>query len=245
MSPNDLSKFSAVMNATAEMYGKTLSSAALALWFQSLKDLDLPAIQSALSAHINSADNGQFMPKPADVRKQLSGTTGDAALFAWAKVLKACGEIGAYTTVVFDDPIIMSVVSDMGGWVQLCHSDEDEQPFKEREFTAKYRAYKQRPIAELAFPPKLLGIFDRENLPNGHEEQLPALIGNPDLARQVLQQAKGNALQVTYENGPPKAIEAERAPKQYFLPKHRAHELSTEDRAAVHEAEREIEQRKK
>jgi hypothetical protein len=203
MQQAEYKQFGEVMKATAEMYGKTLSPSSLALWWQAMRDLDLSAIQHALSQHINNPDNGQFMPKPADVRKHLSGTTSDAALFAWAKVLKACREIGAYTTVAFDDPVIMAVLSDMGGWVQLCHSTEDEQPFREKEFTAKYRAYKGRPADEISFPGKLLGIIDAENMPRGNGVQPVTLIGDPEVAQKVLEGAKNSGLQISVSGKEP------------------------------------------
>ena len=48
------------------------------------------------------------MPKPADIRRVLGGTTADAAALAWAKVIRAVHAVGAYSTVAFDDPFIES-----------------------------------------------------------------------------------------------------------------------------------------
>lgn len=241
MITSDFDEFSAVLQATAELYPqRTLSASALALYWQALQDLGLLEVKAGLSQHINSPDVGQFMPKPADIRKALGGTTQDAALMAWAKVLKAVKLIGAYSTVTFDDPFIHAALTDMGGWVAVCHTNEDELPFREKEFVAKYRAYRAKPATELAFVPKLIGLIDQHNLPQGHDPAPVALIGKQERAERVL--AKGSArdwLRVTYKPGeglkPALALRLGIAPA-----KPKPGTMSPEDVAAMRAAEAEI-----
>lgn len=109
-----------------------------------MKPFDLAAVKDALNRHCVNPDNGQFMPKPADVVKLLQGSSQDGALVAWAKVDRAVRQVGTYSTVVFDDPIIHRVVQDMGGWVALGDKREKEWPFVAKEFENRYRGYPMR-----------------------------------------------------------------------------------------------------
>lgn len=241
MKATDFERFSEVMRATSEMYGKSLSPAAITLYWQALQDLAMQELQAGLSAHINSPDNGQFMPRPADIRRMLGGTTTDAAMLAWSQVVKAARSVGAYQTVAFDDPLIHACISDMGGWMAICHCDVDDLPFRERDFVARYRAYRSRPLAQLSYPPKLLGIIDQTNLPNGYEAVEVAMIGDPDIARTVLAKAGGKPwLQVSYA---PDAANSSSTPesKLGLLPRMiKAGEMSEADRIAMAAAERNI-----
>lgn len=232
----DFPEFAEVMNATAELYARTLSASALALYWSALQDIELRELRAAVSSHINNPDTGQFMPKPADIRKALGGTTADAALMAWAKVLKAAKSIGAYDTVTFDDPFIHATIADMGGWPSICHTTEDELPFTEKAFVAKYRVYRARPADQLSFPPKLTGLIDQHNIPQGHEASGVTMIGKPERAQRVL--AKGFSrdwLQITYVPG--EGVKP--MPRLGLLPV-KPKGLSPEDRAAMAAAEAEI-----
>jgi len=234
----DFEAFSDVMNATAELYGRQLSGQALALFWQASKDLDLQEVQRAISAHINNADTGQFMPKPADIRRVLGGTTADAAALAWAKVIRAVHAVGAYSTVAFDDPFTHAAIADMGGWPAICQTREDELPFREKEFAAKYRAYRSRGADNISFPPKLTGLIDQHNLPRGHGAGDVALLGKTERARKVF--ASGGSqpmLQVSYVPG--EGVKAAPA-KLGLLPVRRPGALSDAERADMQAAEREI-----
>lgn len=241
MTDQDFDEFAAVLQATAELYPqRTLSPAALALYWSALKDLALPEVRAGIGAHINNPDVGQFMPKPADVRRSLSGTTQDAAMMAWSKVVRAAKSVGAYTTVVFDDPYIHATLSDMGGWVTFCRGNEDDLPFREKEFVAKYRAYRAKPASELAFVKKLTGIIDQENGSRGYAPEPVALIGKPDRAQRVLEAGSArNWLKVAYVAQ--EGVKPLPEPRLGLLPvKPKAGEMSAEDTAAKQAAEAEI-----
>jgi hypothetical protein len=185
MKKDDFLEFCEMLDLVAEQYGKTLSDGLKALYWQGLQDFDLSALRQAVSRHLRNPDSGQFMPKIADFVRMMQGTTQDAALIAWAKVDQAVRRVGTYNDVVFDDPVIHRVVTDMGGWIGLGNKNEDEWPFVAKEFENRYRGFKSRSeIPE--YPAKLIGIATAHNQQKGFKSDEPVLIGNENLARQVL-----------------------------------------------------------
>ncbi|MDR9052093.1 DUF6475 domain-containing protein [Burkholderia multivorans] len=182
---NDRNEFAALMAGVYGFYGKDASDFALDVWWQAMSPYDFEAVKDALNRHCVNPDSGQFLPKPADVVKMLSGSTQDAALVAWAKVDRAVREVGTYRSVVFDDAVIHRVVTDMGGWVQIGSKDENEWPFVRNEFVNRYRGYRMRSeIPE--YLPVLVGISESSNQRHGFQSEGPTLLGNADMARAVL-----------------------------------------------------------
>lgn len=185
MQQSEFDAFSDMLQAVAEYCGKPLSPGVIAIYWQGLKDLDLSAVRHALNAHVQNPDTGQFMPKIADVRRMLGGTTQDSALRAWAKVDKAVRHVGNYASVAFDDPLIHRVLHDMGGWVGLGTRREDEWPFVAREFENRYRGYAMRGERP-EYPAVLIGLSDAENARTGFKQGAPRLIGDPVRAQRVM-----------------------------------------------------------
>jgi phage pi2 protein 07 len=199
MQANDLDSFMEILDAVAEQYNKTLSDGLKELYWQGLKDYDFKAVSMALTRHIRNTENGQFMPKIADIVKMLEGSSQDTAYSAWTKVDKAVRRVGTYSTVIFDDPLIHKVISDMGGWVQLGHKQENEWPFVAKEFENRYRGFKSRnEVPE--YPTALIGMFEAHNSKEGYKSQPPVLIGDKEKALLV---AKGGTelpqLQITHQ----------------------------------------------
>lgn len=196
MIKNDDIRFAEIMTGLAEMYGKEISDGAMGLWFEALAHYDIDAISSAASAHVSSPDNGQFMPKPADIIKMIGGTSKDSAFLAWSKVDKAVQRVGNHKSVVFDDPLIHAVISDMGGWISFGEKDGDEWPFVGNEFKSRYQGYKSRgEVPE--YNGKLIGLSEANNRTAGFEIAPPVLIGDAVLAKRVLECATGKSLQIT------------------------------------------------
>ena len=185
MQQADAQAFQEVMQGVHDFYGKDCSPFALDVWWQALRPYDLAAIRDALGRHCVNPDNGQWMPKPADVVRLIEGSTVDSAMAAWTKVERAMQAVGSYCTVVFDDPLIHAVIADMGGWPALGSKRVEEWPFVGKEFQTRYRGFKGA-RATPAYPPKLIGIADNSNAQRGYAEMNPVLIGEPEAARRVL-----------------------------------------------------------
>ena len=180
-------KFSELLTGIAELYGKAPSAAVYEIWYNSLRRFDHEAISKAFSVHIQDPDTGKFMPKPADIIRIIEGSSVDSAYQAWTKVERAISVVGTYETVVFDDPIIHRVIQDMGGWIRLGQSREDELPFLANEFRRRYQGFKsQGEVPE--YPSKLVGITEGENSASGFYDHIPEpkLIGDHTRAKQVL-----------------------------------------------------------
>ncbi|EOW9280235.1 TPA: hypothetical protein PX780_003569, partial [Vibrio cholerae] len=114
---------------------------------------------------------------------------------------------GAWTSVMFDDALIHRVISDMGGWVELCKVDDREYPFKQKEFLTRYQAYLLRD--EVGEYPRLLqGIADHQNQQKGFDMQAPVAVGDWSKAAQVYTRGIANFSAVPLKRISPKAIQA-------------------------------------
>lgn len=185
MQQSDYDDFVDIIQVVGEQYGKKLSGGVMALYWQGLQDYDLVAVRDALGRHLRNTDNGQFMPKIADIIRMLQGSSQDCAFSAWTKVDKAVRHVGPYDSVVFDDPLIHRVLNDMGGWLVLCDKTDDDWPFIAKEFENRYRGFKSR-NEKVEYPAKLIGIFEKENSAKGLDVAQPLLIGDATKAQQVL-----------------------------------------------------------
>lgn len=182
---SDKPSFFALIADVYAFYKSDFSEFAGRVWWEAMLPYDFAAVADALNRHCVNPDSGQFLPKPADVVKMLSGSTQDAALVAWSKVDRAVREVGTYRSVVFDDPVIHRVVTDMGGWVPLGAKEEDEWPFVRNEFVNRYRGYRMRSETP-DYLPVLIGIAEAANSKAGFAIDAPLLIGNAKTAKAVL-----------------------------------------------------------
>lgn len=184
MNKAEREKFLDVLAGVHDFYNKDLSKFAVAVWMQACENFDVEQVTKALSAHLMDAERGQFMPKPADVVRQLQGTNTDRSLIAWGKTLDALQRVGAYTSVCFDDGIIHAAIEDLGGWVKLCRSNTDELGYLQKRFCDAYKAYAGR--GDVNYPAMLPGEHALNNAAKGYRTSPPALIGNPEKAKRVL-----------------------------------------------------------
>lgn len=185
MQQSDFDNFSGMLGAIGELYARgAVSDYAIGLWWNALAQYDLAAVRQAFDRHVKNPDNGQFMPKPADVIRMIAGTTQDSALVAWSKVDKAIRHVGTYESVVFDDPLIHCVMHEMGGWVLIGTKGDKEWPFVGKEFETRYRGYKMR-NEQPDYPPIMIGISEAQNSTQGLGTQQPLLLGDPAKAMLV------------------------------------------------------------
>lgn len=174
MRPEQIGEFSSLWIAAHELYGKPCSDASVALAFQIMGKFELSDVARALQSHTLDPDAGRFSPKPADIAKYITGDPESKPLEAWTKVVTAISRQGPYRTIVFDDSLIMAVIRDLGGWVELCKIEDKELPFKRNEFATRYRGYMLTPPQ--AWPKLLQGLSPSDP---------PILIGNQQKAEQV------------------------------------------------------------
>lgn len=162
MLDSDKKAFSEMLNSIHEFYEKELSIISMDVWWASLSDLTIDEIKLGFNAHTRNTDVGQFMPKPADIRRNCNGRSVDNATGAWSFVEKALRHSGGYYDVVFDDPLIHITIEKMGGWVKLCSTESEKNlVFVAKEFKDVYRALYGTPAAYEA-PPMLNGTMNIE-----------------------------------------------------------------------------------
>lgn len=184
MQESDKPKFSTLVTEVLAFYRQDASRFAMSVWWEACKAFDFEQVSKAFNAHAMDPERGQFPPKPADVVRALQGTKTDRSRMAWGKAFDAMQRIGAYRSVVFDDPVIHAAIEDLGGWTKLCRSDLNELSYLEHRFCETYRAYSGRP--DLAYPARLIGEFEAVNRHEGRKVAPPVLIGDPQKAADVL-----------------------------------------------------------
>lgn len=168
MSSEDFKK-AQLINQVAKMYRTELGDLMLTMYLKALKEYAATEVEQALQAFFANADSGQFMPKPADIIKQLTGGTQTQSLLAWTKVDWAVRCIGTNASVCFEDRLIHQVIVDMGGWVSLGSKNNEEWPFVKNEFEKRYRGYLASTLPRV-FPERLIGSHDHTNGLNGRSE---------------------------------------------------------------------------
>ncbi len=196
MRPDDRAGFKALLTDALAFYRQDVSKFSLGVWWAACAPFALEQVSKAFTAHATDPERGRFPPMPADIVKHLQGTQTDRSLIAWGKVLEAIQRVGAYQSVVFDDPAIHAAVEDLGGWCAACRSTMDELPFLQRRFTEAHRAYSTRP--GLPYPARLIGESEAANRAAGKPVDAPVLIGDPQAAREVARLGAGsNRVQIT------------------------------------------------
>lgn len=198
MHDTDKGRFADLLTDVMAYYGKDATEFMLNIFWDSLRRFDIEDVSRAFTVHAQNPDNGQFAPKVADIMRMIEGSTQTQGMLAWSKVQRAIQSVGRMRSVVFDDPIIHVVITDMGGWYSLCSCNEDDLPFKARDFEKRYQGYRSRREVP-AFQPHLIGGHEADNRLNGYPNRTkPVLIGNPERARMVLEKGVDRpALQIT------------------------------------------------
>lgn len=187
MKADDDKPFAVLLGSVYELYNRTLSAAIIAMWWEALSPYDLAAVREALNRHAMNPDAGQFIPKPADVVRELGGTTADVSALAWAKVVRGARDFGCYDSVAFDDPLVHQTLDELGGWTWFGRQTTKEMPFIEKRFKDSYRAYLRRGLpADARQITHLPGIIEEHNSSiSGAEVQAPKLIGHPARAKLI------------------------------------------------------------
>lgn len=200
MQQHERAEFGQLVTDVLAYYRQDASRFVLDLWWNACRPFDFQQVQKAMQRHATDPEHGQFAPKVADLVRILAGTTTDRASLAWGKVLEAMSAVGAYTDVVFDDPAIHAAAEDMGGWPKMCRTEIKELGHLQHRFMQSYRAYAER--GQFDFPKRLGGDRspDSEYEKAGLKLPRPALIGNPERAKQVYQQGGNGKTAITFQS---------------------------------------------
>jgi hypothetical protein len=171
----------------------------LSAWWDACSGVSFEQVSKAINIHVRDAERGVFAPKVADIVRSLQGTSTDRAALAWSKVYGAIGSVGAYQDVVFDDPAIHAAIVDCGGWQKVCRGELSELSYLQHRFCQSHKTYTER--GEYDFPRQLSGDRspDYEYLKYGRPLPRPAIVGDPVLAKQVMQSGGAGGPRITFK----------------------------------------------
>lgn len=200
MIESDKTKFHAMINLAFELAGKDKPERHLVKgYFVALEKYDIEEISQALNRHAVDPDQGQWVPKIADIVRNITGNTQTQSELAWTKVDTAIRTVGPHESVCFDDKTIHAVIEDMGGWILLCGIDNDEYPFKHNEFIKRYRGYAVRPPGQVM--KRLIGSNEAgcANWPD--KIAPPVLVGDRDKALLILESGREEKRETLHRPG--------------------------------------------
>lgn len=156
MIDQDKAAFRDMMMAAGEVYGREITKPLLQMYFAALTQIGIEQVQGAMMAHMQNPDSGQFFPKPADLVKQMTGTTKqqdaaieDKAAIAWACIERDIRRIGSYGTLKLEDKQALATVKAMGGWQSICQTETSKMEWKRKEFIRMYEAFERTPLEAL------------------------------------------------------------------------------------------------
>ena len=93
MRDSELGVFSDMLSDVAALYGKTLSTTQIAMWFRLMAGFTIEQVQGAFDAHARDATTGRFMPLPADLLGRLETMDGrPTPEEAWSTAIQAQDE---------------------------------------------------------------------------------------------------------------------------------------------------------
>lgn len=165
MKNEDKRAFFDLMMAAGEVYGKEVTQPMAAIYFSALANVSIEQVQNAMMAHMQNTDSGQFFPKPAELIKQITGTTKqqdaaieDKAVISWACIERDIRRIGSYGTLKLEDKQALATVKAMGGWQSICQTETSKMEWKRKEFIRIYETFERMPLD--ALPSSLPGRIE-------------------------------------------------------------------------------------
>lgn len=170
MQNKDKKEFATKMALIAEVFddAKPPTKLKIDIYFKALEKYPIEAISSAVSSIIQNRVFPSF-PKPAEIIQEIEGKRENRATEAWMMVIGTVRRIGNYQSVAFADPVIHSVIVQMGGWPQFCAMLVDDERWKQKEFERLYNVIAEFPRA--AHVKYLPGTVEIENGYRGYENK--------------------------------------------------------------------------
>ena len=165
-------EFGIQLAALAETFNKTLSKTAIRIYYEALKPYSFNDVNRALNILVRQS---KFMPTIAEIVEIIEDKKSPDALAeqAYNKLIRARKEVGAYASIIFDDPIIHRIVEQHGGWPAVCAMSKEEEQFTafKKNFIQEYKAFMQD--KNFKYPKELAGICAISNNANGFDNYIP------------------------------------------------------------------------
>lgn len=153
-------EFGALVGSMAETYGAAIPAKRIKLYARLLDDISIDDLKDA-AVRVMKEGRGFGFPTVSEWRSAALPSADDAALLAWAGLTKAAGAVGAYRTLLLEDPVAADAVEQVfGGWPQFCAECGDGPGWGHRrqEFLAAYRQARRRLVTTRGHTAALVGI---------------------------------------------------------------------------------------
>jgi hypothetical protein len=176
--------FMETITAMSEMVGKPMSQSTGRIYYEALKDMTDEQFSYAAGLIIRTR-KFTSLPMPADFLDTIQADKDALVIAAWDKVINAMARVGAYSTVIFDDPLIHGFIQSYeGGWPGLCATTNEEMVWVRKEFERYYKAINPESVTVIP----LVGISEGQNMTAGiaHQEP-PVYIGDEKKAQALLE----------------------------------------------------------
>lgn len=168
----------------AEATGYAITDTTYKTYWSLLKDkMDIQQLNDAVHAHLFDPNDGMFFPKPANLVKQIVGTSKQIeqnlqskAELAWQVVEGEIRRTGSYGSPDVDDGLALAAIKALGGWVYICSTTTDKMTWLRKEFISSYLNYENTPVELL--PERLPGRIEIENEKKKGNGQGMKSIGN-------------------------------------------------------------------
>lgn len=198
MDNQDRKRFAEMWAGTrVEIYDKPVTAEGIEMVFRALSRFTIEQVEHGITLHLNDTQNGQFPITPTHVVAQIEGRADERSGAAWSKLYKAIGSVGGYSDVVFDDPIIHSVVENEGGWQHICLMTEDDCKYMQARFMKQYAALVSK-SGQFKFPKVLAGSINLSRKANNLELDPPQTVGDIKLCRAVYRGGESKSLEINH-----------------------------------------------
>lgn len=165
MLDTDKNQFKTLMLGAGEVYGKEINKPLLQTYFAALSTFEMEEVSAAMTAHLVDPDQGTFFPKPADLVRQIKGTSRDQkrsiesrAELAWNQIYHHITVKGPYKQLKLDDLQALAAVKAIGGMSVLSTADNEKMTWLKKEFISNYDTYENTPLEQL--PSSLPGLVE-------------------------------------------------------------------------------------
>lgn len=171
MEQRDKVRFVKCMAALAESFSQDYSTKKIDIYYQALEDLTIEDIERGTWNVIRTRGTSTF-PKVAEIREAINGKREDRSMLALAKVERALREVAAYSSIVFDDPVIHKVIESFNNsWIGIADMTIQEWTWARKDFLRLYEALSTSGVDTV--PHKLRGRIEIENENNGYAAKYP------------------------------------------------------------------------
>ena len=140
---NDRERLLQTLVAVYAYYDRELSEFAITVWLEDIEGHPIDAVCEAFRRHRRDPEHGRWLPKSADILRQLQGDKAEVALLAWSRLQEQIGAVGSYGVPALDAPTRLALQA-LGGWGAVCRATERELPFLQKRFAEAFGVHQAR-----------------------------------------------------------------------------------------------------